>query len=57
MVPIESLSEGVMVVDPHGVVRNANPAAQTMLMGSTYPHSTRLLLSATSGSCGSAQSS
>ncbi|TNF56923.1 MAG: PAS domain-containing sensor histidine kinase [Burkholderiales bacterium] len=43
---IESLSEGVMVVDPHGVVRNANPAAQTMLMGSTYPHSTRLLLSA-----------
>ncbi|TNF63161.1 MAG: PAS domain-containing sensor histidine kinase [Burkholderiales bacterium] len=43
---IESLSEGVLVVDPHGVVRNANPAAQTMLMGSTYPQSTRLLLSA-----------
>jgi len=43
---IESLSEGVLVVDAHGVVRNANPAAQTMLMGSTYPQSTRLLLSA-----------
>jgi two-component system sensor histidine kinase PilS (NtrC family) len=43
---IESLTEGVLVVDPHGVVRNANPAAQTMLMGSTYPQNTRLLLSA-----------
>ncbi|MEZ5645785.1 MAG: histidine kinase dimerization/phospho-acceptor domain-containing protein [Burkholderiaceae bacterium] len=43
---IDSLSEGVLVVDPHGVVRNANPAAQTMLTGSTYPQNTRLLLSA-----------
>lgn len=43
---IESLSEGVLVVDPHGVVRNANPAAQSMLMGDAYPRSARLLLSA-----------
>lgn len=52
---IESLSEGVLVVDPHGVVRNANPAAQTMLMGSTYPQSTRLLLSARDNWAGLAQ--
>ncbi|WP_439113658.1 sensor histidine kinase [Hydrogenophaga sp.] len=43
---IESLSEGVLVVDTHGVVRNANPAAQSMLMGEAYPHAAKLLLSA-----------
>lgn len=43
---IESLTEGVLVVDRHGVVRNANPAAQTMLMGDQYPHAAKLLLSA-----------
>jgi len=46
---IESLSEGVLVVDRHGVVRNANPAAQSMLMGDSYPHAAKLLLSARSG--------
>ncbi len=46
---IESLSEGVLVVDMHGVVRNANPAAQAMLMGDRYPQSARLLLSAREG--------
>jgi two-component system, NtrC family, sensor histidine kinase PilS len=43
---IESLSEGVLVVDTHGVVRNANPAAQSILMGNAYPHGAKLLLSA-----------
>jgi two-component system, NtrC family, sensor histidine kinase PilS len=43
---IESLTEGVLVVDRHGVVRNANPAAQGMLMGEHYPHAAKLLLSA-----------
>jgi len=43
---IDSLSEGVLVVDTHGVVRNANPAAQAMLMGVTFPHAAQLLLSA-----------
>ena len=43
---IAGLSEGVLVVDTHGVVRNANPAAQTMLMGEAYPHAAKLLLSA-----------
>lgn len=43
---IESLSEGVLVVDTYGVVRNANPAAQSMLMGDRYPHAAKLLLSA-----------
>lgn len=43
---IESLTEGVLVVDRHGVVRNANPAAQGMLMGEHYPHAVKLLLSA-----------
>ncbi|MBU4519398.1 MAG: PAS domain-containing sensor histidine kinase [Gammaproteobacteria bacterium] len=46
---IESLSEGVLVVDPHGVVRNANPAAKAMLMGEHYPHAAKLLLSARHG--------
>ena len=46
---IESLSEGVLVVDPHGVVRNANPAAKSMLMGEHYPHAAKLLLSARHG--------
>lgn len=46
---IESLSEGVLVVDMHGVVRNANPAAQAMLMGERYPRSAKLLLSAREG--------
>lgn len=43
---IAGLSEGVMVVDRHGVVRSANPAAQAMLMGDSYPQSAKLLLSA-----------
>ncbi|MCB2016031.1 MAG: PAS domain-containing sensor histidine kinase, partial [Hydrogenophaga sp.] len=43
---IESLSEGVLVVDRNGVVQNANPAAQAMLMGERYPHAAKLLLSA-----------
>ncbi|MGE0348280.1 sensor histidine kinase [Hydrogenophaga sp.] len=43
---IESLTVGVLVVDPHGVVRNANPAAQAMLLGHSSPQSTKLLLSA-----------
>lgn len=46
---IEGLSEGVLVADRHGVVRNANPAAQRMLMGDAYPKGARLLLSARSG--------
>ncbi len=46
---IESLSEGVLVVDRHGVVRNVNPAAQSMLMGDAYPHAAKLLLSARPG--------
>lgn len=52
---IESLSEGVLVVDRHGVVRNANPAAQGMLMGDRYPQSAKLLLSARPGWEGLAQ--
>ncbi len=43
---IEHLSVGVLVVDPHGVVRNANPAAQTMLLGEASPQPAKLLLSA-----------
>ncbi|AOW11961.1 PAS domain-containing sensor histidine kinase [Hydrogenophaga crassostreae] len=46
---IESLSEGVMVVDMHGVVRNANPAAKAMVLGETTPHAVKLLLSARAG--------
>lgn len=46
---IESLSEGVLVVDSHGVVRSANPAAKSMLMGENYPHAVKLLLSARTG--------
>lgn len=46
---IEGLSEGVLVADRHGVVRNANPAAQRMLMGDAYPKGARLLLSARAG--------
>lgn len=46
---IESLSEGVMVVDIHGVVRNANPAAKTMVMGESTPNAVKLLLSARTG--------
>jgi two-component system sensor histidine kinase PilS (NtrC family) len=42
---IESLTEGVLVVDPHGVVRNANPAALAMLLGEGHSGATRLLLS------------
>lgn len=52
---IESLSEGVLVVDQHGVVRNANPAAQSMLMGERYPRSAKLLLSARDDWAGLAQ--
>lgn len=43
---IEGLSEGVLVVDPQGVVRNANPAAQSMLMDETYARGDKLQLSA-----------
>lgn len=43
---IESLSEGVLVTDARGLVRSANPAAQSMLMDSPYPHADSLLLSA-----------
>ncbi|MEX1165724.1 MAG: PAS domain-containing sensor histidine kinase [Hydrogenophaga sp.] len=46
---IESLSEGVMVVDMHGVVRNANPAAKTMVLGESKPGAVKLLLSARAG--------
>ena len=46
---IESLSEGVMVVDMHGVVRNANPAAKAMVLGETTPQAVKLLLSAREG--------
>jgi two-component system, NtrC family, sensor histidine kinase PilS len=52
---IERLSEGVLVADEHGVVRNANPAAQHMLMGDSYPQGARLLLSGRSGWEGLAQ--
>ncbi|WP_430407514.1 hypothetical protein [Hydrogenophaga sp.] len=45
---IESLSVGVLVVDPHGVVRNANPAAQAMLLGEVSAEPAKLLLSARS---------
>jgi len=45
---IESLSVGVLVVDPHGVVRNANPAAQAMLLGEVSAQPAKLLLSARS---------
>jgi len=43
---IESLALGVLVADAHGVVRHANPAARTMLMGENFPAGARLLLSA-----------
>lgn len=47
---IESLSEGVMVVDQHGWVLNANPAAQNILMGDAYQrHASHTLLSAHRG--------
>ncbi|HEY9096883.1 MAG TPA: ATP-binding protein [Hydrogenophaga sp.] len=46
---IESLSEGVMVVDLHGVVRNANPAAKAMVLGENTPQAVKLLLSARPG--------
>ncbi len=45
---IENLSVGVLVVDPHGVVRSANPAAQTMLLGEASAQPAKLLLSARS---------
>jgi two-component system, NtrC family, sensor histidine kinase PilS len=41
---IESLIEGVMVVDRHGVVRHANPAARRMLLGDTPHEGASLLL-------------
>lgn len=43
---IETLGVGVLVIDPHGVVRNANPAARAMLMGEAFPAGAKLLLSA-----------
>ena len=49
---IESLSEGVLVVDTHGTVRNANPAAQSMLMGDTRPHAAKPRLSDRTGWAG-----
>ncbi len=45
---IESLTVGVLVVDVHGVVRSANPAAQAMLLGQVSPTAAKLLLSARS---------
>ncbi|WP_137919937.1 ATP-binding protein [Hydrogenophaga sp. 2FB] len=45
---IDNLTIGVLVVDPHGVVRNANPAAKTMLLGHASPQAVKLLLSARS---------
>ncbi|MBX3610678.1 MAG: PAS domain-containing sensor histidine kinase [Hydrogenophaga sp.] len=45
-VVIESLEVGVLVIDAHGVVRNANPAARNMLMGEAFPAGAKLLLSA-----------
>ena len=47
---IEGLSEGVLVVDRHSVVRSANPAAKGMVLGAQYsPQSVKLLLSARAG--------
>jgi two-component system, NtrC family, sensor histidine kinase PilS len=43
---IDTLGVGVLVIDPHGVVRNANPAARAMLMGEGFPAGAKLLLSA-----------
>ena len=43
---IEGMSEGVLVIDQHGVVRNTNPAGQAMLLGQHQTHSSKLLLSA-----------
>lgn len=43
---IDRLSVGVLVVDAQGAVRNANPAAQNMLMGVAIPHAAQPLLSA-----------
>lgn len=43
---IESLGLGILVIDPHGVVRNTNPAARAMLMGENIPAGAKLLLSA-----------
>ncbi len=43
---IENLSEGVLVVDSHAVVRNSNPAAQAMLMHLPHPQQARARLSA-----------
>ena len=45
-VVIDSLEVGVLVIDAHGVVRNANPAARSMLMGESFPAGAKLLLSA-----------
>jgi len=52
---IESLSEGVLVVDQRGVVRNANPAAQSMLMGEISLGHVKLRLSDRAGWEGLAQ--
>lgn len=43
---IEGMSEGVLVVDQHSVVRNTNPAARALLMGQQQTHGAKLLLSA-----------
>lgn len=43
---IEGMSEGVLVVDQHGAVRNTNPAAQAMLMGQRQTSGGKMLLSA-----------
>lgn len=46
---IESLREGVLVIDRQGVVRSANPAAQLMLIGTHTAPLTGLLLSTRKG--------
>ena len=43
---MEGMSEGVLVVDQHSVVRNTNAAAQAMLMGQRQTQGAKLLLSA-----------
>ena len=43
---MEGMSEGVLVVDQHSVVRNSNAAAQAMLMGQRQTQGAKLLLSA-----------
>jgi two-component system sensor histidine kinase PilS (NtrC family) len=41
---IETLSEGVLVIDAEGMIRSANPAARRLMSGRGEPHSGSLLL-------------